>query len=62
MFIGWEEEVRNLEQELEGRIVGEVWSRWKVLAAAKKGIGRTKVIDRSEGWWLEDVERLIVIS
>ena len=29
MFIRWEEEVRELEQELGGRIVKEVWSRWK---------------------------------
>ena len=29
VFIGWEEEVRELEQELGGGIVAEVWSRWK---------------------------------
>ena len=60
VFIGWEEEVRELlEQELG---VVEVWSRWKerVIAAVEKVIGR-KVTERSEGWWLEDVERLIVI-
>ena len=49
MFIGWEEEVREqLEQELRGRIVEEVWSRWKeVIAAAEKGIGKGyRAIDR----------------
>ena len=63
MFIGWEEEVRELEQELGGGIVKEVWSRWeeKVIAAVEKGIGRMKVTERSEGWWSEDVERLTVI-
>ena len=29
MFIGWKEEVRELEQELAGGIVEEVLSRWK---------------------------------
>ena len=40
-----------------------MWSRWseKVIATAEKGIGRKKVTERSEGWWSEDVERLIVI-
>ena len=60
-FIGWDEEVRELEKGLGGGIVKEVWSMWKVIAAAEKGIGRKKVTERSEGWWLEDVERLIVI-
>ena len=55
-----EEEARELEQEL-GVIVKEVWRIWKVIAAAQKGIGRKKVTERSEGWWSEDVERLIVI-
>ena len=56
VFIGWEEEVRELEQELGGRLVIKVWSRLKekVLAAAEEiGVGR-----RSEGWWSEDVARL----
>ena len=39
-----------------------MWSRWKeVIAAAEKRIGRKKVTERLEGWWSEDVERLIVI-
>ena len=29
VFIGGEEEVRELEQELGARIVEEAWSRWK---------------------------------
>ena len=63
VFIGWEEEEKELEQELGGRIIEVVWNRWKekVIAAAEKGIGRKKVAERSEGWWSEDVERLIVI-
>ena len=40
-----------------------MWSRWReVIAAAKKGISRKKVTERSEVWWSEDVERLIVIK
>ena len=31
----------------------------KVLAAAEKGIGRKKMTERSEGWWSDEVERLI---
>ena len=31
-----------------------------VIAAAEKGISRKKVTERSEGWWSENVERLIV--
>ena len=60
VFIGWEEEVMELEQELGGRTF-EVWSRWKVIATVEKGIGSKKVTERSEGWWSEDVERLTVI-
>ena len=29
VFIGWEEEVMELKQELGGGIIEEVWSRWK---------------------------------
>ena len=59
--IGWEEEMWELKQEL-GEGVGEAWSRWKKdIAAPEKGTGRKKVTERSEGWWSEDVERLIVI-
>ena len=37
-FIGWEEEVRELEHELGGRIFGEIWNRWKekVIVAGRK--------------------------
>ena len=57
VFIGWKVEVRELEQELGGGIVEEVWCRWKekVIAAAEKGVSRKKVTDKSEGWWSEDV-------
>ena len=55
--------MRELEQKLGGGIVEEVWSRWKekAIAAVEKGIDRKKVTERSGGWWLENVERLIVI-
>ena len=40
-----------------------MWSRWKekVIGAEEKGIGRKKVSKRSEGCWLDNVERLIII-
>ena len=57
-FIGWEEEVRELEQELGGGgIAKEVWSRWKerVIAAEDNRIGRKKVTegqrDDGQGMW-----------
>ena len=34
----------------------------EVIAAAEKGIGRGNVTERSEGWWSENVERLVVIK
>ena len=45
VFIGWEEEVRELEQELGGGIVEEAGNRWKekVIAVAEKEIGRKKL-------------------
>ena len=57
------EEVRELEQELGGRIFDEMLSRWKekVIAAAEKVIGRKMVTERLKGWWSEDVVRFIVI-
>ena len=50
VFVGWEEVVRELEQEFGGGIIEEVWSRWKekVIAAAEKGIDRKWVTERSE--------------
>ena len=41
--------VHELEQELGGGIVMDVWSRWKdrVKAAMEKGIGRKKVTRKS---------------
>ena len=32
-----------------------------IIVAVENGIGRKKVTERSEGWWSEDVERLIAI-
>ena len=45
VFIGWEEEMRELEQELGGGIVEEAWStgKDKVIAAAEKEISRKKL-------------------
>ena len=59
-FIGWEKEVRVIAEVMEGCSIEEVWRRWKekVLAAAEKEIGK-KMMERSEGWWSDEVERLI---
>ena len=37
VFIEWEEEVKELEQELGGGIVEQVWSRWKEKVIAAEG-------------------------
>ena len=61
-FIGWEKEVRVIDEVREGCIIKRFGvHRWKkkVLAAAEKGIGRKKMVERSEGWWSDEVERLI---
>ena len=34
----------------------------KVIATAEKGIGRKKVTERSEGWWSEYEDRLILLG
>ena len=62
-FIGWEEELRVIDEVREGCLIEKVWCRWKekiiAAAAAEKGIGREKMTERSEGWWSDEVERLI---
>ena len=41
-----------IDEVREGCLIEEVWRRWKekVLAAAEKGKGREKKMERSEGW------------
>ena len=41
-------------------IIEEVWLRWKekVLAGAEKGMEGKKMMEQSEGWWSDEVERL----
>ena len=50
-----------IDEVREGCLIEEVWHRWKekALAAAEKGIERGKKTERSEGWWSDEVERLI---
>ena len=54
VFIGWEEKVRELDQELGGEIVEVLLSRWKEI-----GIGGS--LQGGQGWWEVDVVRLIAI-
>ncbi len=43
-FIGWEKEVRVIDEVMEGCLIEKVWrkSKEKVLTAAEKGIGRER--------------------
>ena len=43
-FIGWEQEVRVIDEVREGCLIKEIWCRQKekVLTAAEKGIGKER--------------------